>query len=89
MKAQRVRIERVRRALLEARLADTTDPLARARLKEALAVPLASWTEGELLALRAALPEAPRQRPPDEPLDLQQLSDEALRALKRQLEQRR
>lgn len=93
MKRQQARVERAAQALLAQRLAETTEPLARARLQEALGVPLARWADAELRALRAALQResaaAPTAAPPAPNLqlpDLAGLSDAELRALKRRME---
>ena len=86
MRGQQARIERAAQQLLEQRLARTTDLLARARLKDAVGVPLADWSEAELLALRAVLPsESAVGRGPELP-DLEVLSNDELEALKYRLE---
>lgn len=85
MRGQQARIERAAQQLLEQRLARTTEPLARARLKDAAGVPLADWSEAELLALRAVLPSEPAVGQQQLP-DLEVLSNDELEALKYRLE---
>lgn len=93
MKRQQARIERAAQALLAQRLAETTEPLARARLQEALGVPLAKWSDAELRALRAVLQRESAAAPTAAPLvgspqlpELAGLSDAELRTLKRRME---
>lgn len=89
MRGQRTRLARAATQLLEHRLANTTDPLKRARLKETLGIPLSAWGDAELFALRAVLPtRADNDKKPALP-NLESLDIDELLALKGQLERKR
>ena len=86
MRGQQARIERAAQQLLEQRLARTTEPLARARLKDSAGVPLADWSQAELLALRAVLPSEVAVGQQQQLPDLEVLSNDELEAMKYRLE---
>lgn len=89
MKQKHARIAKAKQQLQEQLLLDLVDPLARARLKDALNVPLCEWSNAELHALRATFTAESTVEEQHEPIalpDLSALTLDELQVLKLKLE---